>query len=338
MLGAQFPVRTFSGFKTLKTTDQGNYPTCRLISPQKNTPPSPSCSFQFSVMRIRCRFQCPRSISVSCKASSDSSGSTNAHNNNNDDDGLDYLPASLLVSETISHYRMRKQGFQEEVRWHSSGKLVFPFGLQERKEARPNTGLLGHGFLRGFQSPTIFLKVSCDGDFVLPIIVGEFAIEKLIDGIQGDDNAVCADQFQLVGNVAEELGYDVKMVRITERVANTYFARLCFSKPGEKDILSVDARPSDAINVASRCKVPIYISKQIVLTDAIRIGYGVGRVCNSKPIYDVSLDSAADGPDSLVEELDLVRNMNLAVKEERYTDAAMWRDKLMELRKSRQEH
>lgn len=284
MLGAQFPARTFSGFKTLKTTDQGNYPTCRLISPQKNPPPSPSCSFQFSVKRIRCRFQCLRSISVSCKASSDSSGSTNAHNNNN---GLDYLPASLLVSETISHYRMRKQGFQEEVRWHSSG---------------------------------------------------EFAIEKLIDGIQGDDNAVCADQFQLVGNVAEELGYDVKMVRITERVANTYFARLCFSKPGEKDILSVDARPSDAINVASRCKAPIYISKQIVLTDAIRIGYGVGRVRNSKPIYDVSLDSAADGPDSLVEELDLVRNMNLAVKEERYTDAAMWRDKLMELRKSRQEH
>jgi hypothetical protein len=37
-------------------------------------------------------------------------------------------------------------------------------------------------------------------------------------------------------------------------------------------------------------QAPIYISKQIVLTDAIRIGYGVGRVRNSKPIYDVSLD------------------------------------------------
>ncbi|KAG5245472.1 hypothetical protein OIU76_002403 [Salix suchowensis] len=335
MLGAQFQVRTFSGFKTLKTADQGDYPTCRLISTHKNPPPSPSCSFQFSIKRIWCRFQCPRSITISCKASSDSSGSTNAHNNN----GLEYLPASLLISETISHYRMRKEGFQEEIRWHSSGQLVYPFGLQERKEARANTGLLGHGFLRRFHSPTIFLKVSCDGDFVLPIIVGEFAIEKLIEGMQGDDNAqVCADQFQLVGNVAEELGYDVKMVRITERVANTYFARLCFSKPGESDILSVDARPSDAINVANRCKAPIYISKQIVLTDAIRIGYGVGRARNSKPIYDVFLDSAADGPDSLGEELDLVRNMNLAVKEERYTDAAMWRDKLTELRKSRQEH
>lgn len=33
------------------------------------------------------------------------------------------------------------------------------------------------------------------------------------------------------------------------------------------------------------------------------------------------ISSAADGPDLLLEELDLVRNMDLAVKEERYTDA-----------------
>lgn len=83
------------------------------------------------------------------------------------------------------------------------------------------------------------------------------------------------------------------MVKITERVINTYFAQLYFGKvinhhevyvliifkskennltifflllyililsflqPGEDDILSVDARPSDAINVAIRCKVCI---------------------------------------------------------------------------------
>ena len=76
---------------------------------------------------------------------------------------------------------MRKEGFQEEIRWHSSGQLVYPFGLQERKEARANTGLLGHGFLRRFHSPTIFLKVSCDGDFVLPIIVGILESYRFID-------------------------------------------------------------------------------------------------------------------------------------------------------------
>lgn len=35
------------------------------------------------------------------------------------------------------------------------------------------------------------------------------------------------------------------------------------------------------------------------------------------------LSSAADGPDILSEELDLVNNMNLAIKEERYKDAGI---------------
>lgn len=35
------------------------------------------------------------------------------------------------------------------------------------------------------------------------------------------------------------------------------------------------------------------------------------------------LSSAADGPNILSEELDLVKNMNLAVKEERYKDAGI---------------
>ena len=35
------------------------------------------------------------------------------------------------------------------------------------------------------------------------------------------------------------------------------------------------------------------------------------------------VSSAADGPDSLAEELDLVRNMNLAIHEERYGDAGI---------------
>lgn len=34
--------------------------------------------------------------------------------------------------------------------------------------------------------------------------------------------------------------------------------------------------------------------------------------------------SAADGPDLLAEELDLVRNMSLAIKEERYNDAGIF--------------
>lgn len=37
-------------------------------------------------------------------------------------------------------------------------------------------------------------------------------------------------------------------------------------------------------------QAPIYVSKQIVLEDAIRIGFGMGRVRDTTPTYDVVLD------------------------------------------------
>ncbi|KAG6645479.1 hypothetical protein CIPAW_08G125400 [Carya illinoinensis] len=184
------------------------------------------------------------------------------------------------------HYQMRRHGFQVDMKWKSPGQLTSMPG----KKPQIGIDLIGEGLLHRFKSPTIFLKISCDGDFLLPIIVGEFAVEKLIESQWEDRNGDFPDQFQLFRDLVEKLGYEVNMVKITERVIHTYFARLYFSKRGKNDILSVDARPSDAINVAHRCKAPIYVSREIVLTDAIRIGYGMGRMRDAKPTYDVSLD------------------------------------------------
>lgn len=212
----------------------------------------------FTGARRRCR-PCPKPVLlVSCKASRgnscDGDRSANGHGRDHgESDDQDYLQASLMVTETLAHYCMRKPEFQEELKSQTSGRLL-PVS-RRWKEPRPDLGLVGHEFLRQFQSPTMFLKVSCDGDFLLPIVVGEFAIEMLVNGIVGDDNGACPDQFHLTRNIVGELGYEVKMVKITERVINTYFAQLYFGKPGEDDILSVDARPSDAINVAIRCKL-----------------------------------------------------------------------------------
>lgn len=322
--GAQLCVRKVTVFGAL--TDQANAARLNLKS---------TCQSSFYLNFKHKHNARSKSILISCKSSSGSFGAPISNDNTDQDRDDDYVEAFVLISETLNHYRMRLQGFQEKIRWQSHGQLR-PFSVQGN-DPRADLNLVGSGILRRFQGPTIFLKISCDGDFLLPIIVGEAAVEKLIDSLQEDESGVCPNQFQLVRNVVGKLGYKVKMVRITKRVVNTYFASIHLQKPGEKDILRVDVRPSDAINVAKRCRAPIYVNKQIVLMDATRIAYGMGRNRDAKTVYDVYLDSAADGPDLLNEELNIVKNMNSAIKEERYCDAASWRDKLMKIRESKHE-
>ncbi|XP_008448513.1 bifunctional nuclease 2 isoform X2 [Cucumis melo] len=200
----------------------------------------PSCSLHFSLHRSRpnaVRSRRPKSILISCHSSRDRS------TNSDDDDNShqDYFEASFLVSETIYHYRMWKKRFQEDVNFN-------------QRESRVNSPSLGLGFFRRFRSPTVFLKISCNGDFLLPIVVGEYAIEKLIDCQLGIENGEAPDIFQFIQGLIVKVGYEAITARITERVVNTYFARLFLRKEGESEMLSVDARPSDALNIAYRCK------------------------------------------------------------------------------------
>lgn len=92
---------------------------------------------------------------------------------------LHFWDFSLIPTsaETVLHHRMRRQGYQEERKWPSPGQST-PFSVQLKKP-RVNVDLIGESFLRRFQNPTIFLKISCDGDFLLPIIVGIYVWMKL---------------------------------------------------------------------------------------------------------------------------------------------------------------
>jgi hypothetical protein len=53
-------------------------------------------------------------------------------------------------------------------------------------------------------------------------------------------------------------------VRVTDIIANTYYARIHIARGGDPPHeVDVDARPSDAINLAVRFGAPVYISKKI---------------------------------------------------------------------------
>ncbi|CAO2829481.1 unnamed protein product [Amaranthus hypochondriacus] len=320
LMSADLCVRGFgiSRFGSSSSSDQSTFLKNSFLFPNSN--------------RFSLRFIDPhkirKSACISCDNHSHGNFDSKSHRHQSEDD---YLEASLLISETVRHHHLRKQGFQGEVK-DLFGRFL-PVSSQ-MKDRRYEVNSIGLGILRQFRHPTIFLKISCEGDFLLPIVVGELAIERLIDSLSEDNDGDYSNDFQLLRNVVFGLGNEVRMVKITKRVVNTYFARIHVDKVEERGDFSVDARPSDAIIVAQRCKAPIYVNKQIVLMDAIKIAYGTGRLRDTKPIYDVVLDSPMDGPDFLVQELTLIQSMKLAVEEERYNDAAMLRNELTKLRNS----
>ncbi|CAL5338401.1 unnamed protein product [Camellia sinensis] len=62
--------------------------------------------------------------------------------------------------------------------------------------------------------------------------------------------------YQVVKQMVDKMGYAVKVVRVTKRVHEAYFAQLYLTKLGnETENVSFDLRPSDAINIAVICKL-----------------------------------------------------------------------------------
>ncbi len=67
-----------------------------------------------------------------------------------------------------------------------------------------------------------------------------------------------------------EINYRVVKIRITDIVSNTYYARVHLARvnaitgqPDPDSEVDVDARPSDAINLAVRFGSPMFVSKRI---------------------------------------------------------------------------
>ncbi|BFI28039.1 uncharacterized protein MPTK2_2g15780 [Marchantia polymorpha subsp. ruderalis] len=186
-------------------------------------------------------------------------------------------------------------------------------------------------------TPTIFLKMSDESNLMLPIVVGETAVAMLMKALHDGEKLGRPNQYQILKNIVGALNYEARMVKVTERVLDTYYARIYIAKPGDEELLSVDARPSDAINLAVRCKIPIYVNKDIVTADAVKaVHQTVYRKKTAYPRrarqHDDFLDGADDEPDTMAEEISIMKSMLLAVKEERYADAARLRDELLKLR------
>ncbi|GMH13904.1 hypothetical protein Nepgr_015745 [Nepenthes gracilis] len=193
--------------------------------------------------------------------------------------------------------------------------------------------------------PAIVLKMEDGTGLLLPIIVLEMPSVLLMAAIR-NVHIARPTMYEVVKEMVEKMGYVVKLVRVTRRVHEAYFAQIYLFKMGfwglqvdnVTESISFDLRPSDAINIALRCKVPIQVNKYLAYSDGMRI------VESAKPqplgpasdgLLFTKLDRPSGQPCIEANEFNLLCNMLDAVSEERYKDAAQWRDKLTQLRAKR---
>lgn len=67
---------------------------------------------------------------------------------------------------------------------------------------------------------------------------------------------------ELLRNLLERLGATVDSALVDDLYNNTYYAKLAIRADGKA--MEIDCRPSDAIAVALRCRVPIYVADAVL--------------------------------------------------------------------------
>jgi bifunctional DNase/RNase len=108
--------------------------------------------------------------------------------------------------------------------------------------------------------PIVILRTQ-EGENLLPIFVGLFEANAIAQQLDGSVSPRPMTH-DLLGNMIDALHARVDRVVITDLRDNTFFAIIHLERNGER--LAIDARPSDAMALALRVKVPILVEDAVL--------------------------------------------------------------------------
>ncbi len=108
--------------------------------------------------------------------------------------------------------------------------------------------------------PIVILKGK-DSNQVLPIWIGVFEANAIAMQLEGVSRPRPMTH-DLITNLIRELSGRVEYIHIHDLKDNTYYAEISIMKDGE--VLKIDSRPSDAINIALRTGAPIFVSPKVL--------------------------------------------------------------------------
>jgi uncharacterized protein len=123
-------------------------------------------------------------------------------------------------------------------------------------EARVNGLILEHKT----QQNVVILR-EAEGERILPIWIGPGEAQA-IRRILSDEPFPRPLTHDLLVLIVEGLKARVSRVVIADLRENTFYATVLVQRDGE--VLSIDARPSDAIAVALRAKAPIFVNEELL--------------------------------------------------------------------------
>ncbi len=100
-----------------------------------------------------------------------------------------------------------------------------------------------------------------NGERYLPIWIGPFEADAITIQLQGIE-AGRPMTHDLLRQITESLDGEISYVVISDLQNETFFAEIVLEAHGET--LEIDSRPSDAVALAVRVDVPIYVAEEVM--------------------------------------------------------------------------
>lgn len=110
-------------------------------------------------------------------------------------------------------------------------------------------------------SHRIVVLKEVDTNRYLPIWIGPCEAEAISVGAKGVD-VLRPLTHDLMVNVLDALDAELLYIYINDLADNTFYATLVLDQNGTE--VEVDARPSDAVAIAVRSEVPVYVSETVM--------------------------------------------------------------------------
>ncbi len=155
-----------------------------------------------------------------------------------------------------------------------------------------------------------------EGTRQLPIIIGAYEAQSIALEMEGikPPRPLTHD---LLKNVIDTLGFEVLEVTISELREGTFYATIIL------DSQQIDSRPSDAIALAVRCGIPIYVAEKVMQEAAF-----VPESEEEKQYLATSKDTSTNKSKRLET---LQKQLKDAIEREDYEIAARLRDEIKKL-------